>query len=228
MVKTVYRTLVPVWVRRGVDRVRRNFVFCRAMRRLQASGSAEEVSATVLLDLIYGWANGSWSTGPEYAQVCMEAGEQVDGPILECGSGLSTLLLGWATRHSGAEVWAFEHKEEWADQVRKELDKYDLNNVTIFTTPLRDYGNFVWYDPPLGDLPEDFGLVVCDGPPGDVKGHRYGVVPVMREHFAPNVLILMDDADREGERRVLDKWCRSEEGMYSIEGNEETFAKVWL
>lgn len=50
----------------------------------------------------------------------------------------------------------------------------------------------------------------------------------MREHLASDVLVLMDDADRDGERRVLDKWWGSEEVIYSIERNEETFAKVWL
>ena len=64
-----------------------------------------------------------------------------------------------------------------------------------------------WYK-----MPRDFALVVADGPPGDVKGGRFGLLPLLREHFAPGAVVLLDDAERPKERDVLAKWA-SEFGL---------------
>ena len=55
-------------------------------------------------------------------------------------------------------------------------------------------------------MPRTFRLVICDGPPSDTHGGRYGVLPLLQARMAPAAIILLDDVDRAGEREVLARW----------------------
>lgn len=82
---------------------------------------------------------------------------------LEPGSSLiADLIYGWEN-----EVWS---APEWAAKVQRCLNKYKIDSVVLCAKPLRDYGECVWYDPPLDSMPAAFPVVICDGPPGTVKG----------------------------------------------------------
>lgn len=74
------------------------------------------------------------------------------------------------------------------------------------SSPLKDYGDFCWYDAPLESMPDSFSLVICDGPPGATKGGRYGLVPFMRDRLRSGCVILLDDAEREEERTIAARW----------------------
>ena len=113
----------------------------------------------------------------EYASVVLRHSQATDGPILECGSGLSTILLGLVAQRNGNKVWALEHNAFFAEKVRSTLKSYGIKSVELYETDLRDYGPYCWYDPPKGKMPKNFSLVVCDGPPYSTPGGRYGMVP---------------------------------------------------
>ena len=130
-----------------------------------------------------------------------------DGPILECGSGLTTLILGAIAQKRRLTVWTLEHNEKWAQRVRRFLGRYGIRSVNILVCPLRDYDNYSWYDPPLEKLPRAFGLVVCDGPPHDTRGGRYGLLPVMGDRLPAGTTILLDDAGRAPERKIAERWA---------------------
>jgi hypothetical protein len=74
------------------------------------------------------------------------------------------------------------------------------------SSPLRDYGDFSWYDPPSQNLPDQFRLVVCDGPPGQTKGGRYGLLPVFGPRLREGTVIVLDDADRPAEVELVNRW----------------------
>jgi precorrin-6B methylase 2 len=229
MVKEAYRQLVPYSIRRRVDNARRWVVFRRAMHRLMEMDVDEGIPTSVLSSLIYGWGNGSWSAGPLYSRACVKTARSAKGSILECGSGLSTIILGWVASHTGNSVYALEHKEEWGSRVRSYLERYGLDRVTVIDAPLRDYGDFVWYTPPLDAMPDEFSMVVCDGPPGKIKGKRYGLLPIMKDRLSSDVVILLDDAGRTEEREVLEWWDEEQGINCSLEGGgEEQFARVRL
>jgi len=71
---------------------------------------------------------------------------------------------------------------------------------------MRDYGEFHWYEPPLQSMPEQFRLVICDGPPGDTPGGRRGLLPVMNARLRPGSIVLLDDAQRSGEIEAIRRW----------------------
>jgi len=78
--------------------------------------------------------------------------------------------------------------------------------VFLCVKPLKDYTGFSWYDPPLESMPVSFALVICDGPPADTVGGRYGLVPIMRQRLKPSCIILLDDAVRDQDQEIAKRW----------------------
>ncbi|HET9473606.1 MAG TPA: class I SAM-dependent methyltransferase, partial [Steroidobacteraceae bacterium] len=158
---------------------------------------------------------------------CLEHVRDADGPILECGSGLSTILIGTVAQASGNKVLSLEHEPRYAVKVQHYLDKYHLTSVKLCVAPLSTYGDFDWYTPPSFDsIPEKFSVVVCDGPPGTTRGGRYGLVPVMLEKLRPDCTILLDDGAREGERETADRWAKLLGGVPEIIGTEKPYVRL--
>jgi hypothetical protein len=178
------------------------------MRKFLRDPAAPDVRRDgVLHGLIYGWGNESWSAMDEYLAACIQSALVTKGPILECGSGLSSLVVGAIAKRRGIGHWALEHSPEWAAKVQRHLDRYRIDSANVCVAPLKNYGEFDWYDPPIGSLPESFGLVICDGPPYWNKGGRFGLVPVLRSKLNPPCVILLDDATREQERTIAKRWA---------------------
>jgi hypothetical protein len=109
-----------------------------------------------LVDLVDAWANPFAANPALLAALAMLAREGAT-PILECGSGLSTLVL--AAANPARTVHSFEDNPVFANQVREEAGRYGLANIVVHDAPLRDG----WYD--LAQLPgAEWGLVFIDGP----------------------------------------------------------------
>jgi hypothetical protein len=86
-------------------------------------------------------------------------------PVLEMGSGLTTLVLGLALEGTGQTAHALEcHLESWR-KTAATLERFDIKNVVLHHAPLEPIGpkpEEVAYGG--ADLPEAFGLVLVDGP----------------------------------------------------------------
>lgn len=163
-------------------------------------------SSPVLADLIYGWGNEGWSAKEAYLRQCVECALVVDGPSLECGSGLTTILLGIVAGVRGHRHLALEHEKTWSERVVACLDRHNIDSVSVCTGNLKRYPNFSWYSPPRQEMGVPFALVLCDGPPGGVAGGRYGLLPVMRDRLRQDCVILLDDAVRNEEQAIARRW----------------------
>jgi len=219
------KELVPLSVRKYVRERQHAWECFRKLRRgLRALDRDPHASAAVWKDLIDGWDDQRWSAGVEYLDAVAGASLDGDGPILECGSGLTTLVVATIARRTGAQLWALEHDSRCYDRVQGRLRRFGLE-ATVLPAPLRDYGSFDWYDVEPSTLPS-FSLVVCDGPPSSTRGGRFGLVPVLREKLSPRCTILLDDARRPGEREVLRRWA-AEFGLdFEIRGGTKLHACV--
>lgn len=177
-----------------------------AIRRLRSVPESETPPPDILTELGRAWGDDGFRAVGGYLEEVAHWATATPGPVLEIGSGLTTLILGVLAGRRNLPVWTLEHHPEYFRQTGAKLRRCGLTNVHLIFAPLRDYGEFCWYDPPLDELPREFSLVVADGPPGDVKGGRFGLLPVLRSHLTPQVVILLDDAERARERAVLQKW----------------------
>ncbi len=221
--------IIPVSVRRRLKRACLGFIFRPAMRRfLKEPEAYARPDYPGLHDLVRGWGNTGWSGQHEYLAACLAHALTTRGPILECGSGLSTILVGVIARRRGLSHWALEHAPAWETRVRTCLERYGLDGVTLCSTPLRDYGDFDWYDAPLDSMPGEFSLVICDGPPGRTRGGRYGLVPVMKARLAPGCVILLDDVGREQESDTARRWASELDATIDFHGADKPYAQITL
>jgi predicted O-methyltransferase YrrM len=185
----------------------RDHVLGRTLTRLTAMSLAELMEANAVLDdLAYGWGNASYAATAEMLRAVVRLAAATPGPILECGSGLTTLLLGLVADRTGNRVWTLEHLSDWGARLRQVLADARVGSVRLGVSPLRSYGAFAWYTPSLADMPRDFALVICDGPPSGTAGGRYGLMPVMHGHLRPGCVILLDDVHRPDEQKVFARW----------------------
>jgi len=202
----LFKRLVPRPVKSAVRRAYERRTLADALHHLTRLPEGEAPSRTLLDDLQRGWANHGMAARTDYlAEVCRQAA-LTTGPILECGSGLTTLLLGLIAGRRGIDTWTLEHLPEWHQALAETLARHRIPRVHLCLTPLRSFGDFSWYDPPLDEMPERFNLVVCDGPPSDTSGGRYGVLPLLHDRITAKTVLLLDDAERPTEAEVLRRW----------------------
>jgi len=211
---------------RGFRRRRR---FAGAMRRLARDPLIAADDRDLLAELVRGWANEGWSAWEEFLTGCAAQARVTRGPILECGSGLTTLLIGTIAQARGLPVWALEHSPAWGAHVLRALAAHRIRSVRLCLAPMTRYGGFTWYTPPLSAMPERFSLVVCDGPPAGIEGGRVGLVPVMRHRLAPGAVILLDDAGRRHERAIASRWAKElGAGGFRLVGKDKSYIQLTL
>jgi predicted O-methyltransferase YrrM len=220
----IVKKILPNSVKDKIKSINRERQFAAAVHRLISVSESEAPAREVLAELGRGWGDDGYRAVGGYLEEVASWATEVQGPVLEIGSGLTTLILGALAGRRGQPVWTLEHHPEFFRNTEAKLKRYGVTNVHLTLAPLRDYGDFSWYDPPLAELPKDFSLVVADGPPGNVKGGRFGLLPVLGSHFAPSVVVLLDDAEREQERTVLQKWASEYDLSHELHARD---GKAW-
>ena len=197
---------IPRGVKAAIKAAARSIDFSLSVRKVLELSPGEAPSRSLLNRLRLAWSNQGYSADLDYLEEVAKRGASTSGPILECGSGLTTVVLGLMAGRRGVKVWTLEHTPQWHAKVEKSLQQFKVPNVTISLADLRSYGEYSWYDPPFHLMPKDFSLVICDGPPGSTPGGRYGLLPVCVDKFIEGATILLDDADRPSEEDTLRRW----------------------
>ena len=114
-------------------------------------------------------------------------------PILELGSGLSTVLMAAATEQM---VYCIEHHALHVAKLRQLSAEAGVTNIGICIAGIKDG----WYDPAdFGGLPERFSFALVDGPPRGVGDRE-----LFWNHFGGQVdAVIIDDADDEQYRDLV-------------------------
>ncbi|HEX2468448.1 MAG TPA: class I SAM-dependent methyltransferase [Solirubrobacterales bacterium] len=138
--------------------------------------------------------------------------------VLECGSGVSTIVLGRALGERGGHLHALEHDPGWASVVVSRLERERLGDtVDLIEAPLRPHpvarDGTGWYEEAqLERVPaQGIDLLLVDGPPAGEPGlglSRYPALQALAERLTRDAIVVLDDIDRPGEAAVLDAWER--------------------
>jgi hypothetical protein len=219
------KRLVPAPLKRAAKEALLDRTFRNAIWRVADLPLGIVPSRELVKDLLVGWGNEGFAAQTDYLEEVSRQAAKTNGPILECGSGLTSIMLGMLAGRRGVETWSLEHFAEWQARVTGVLERFAIPNVHICAAPLRSFGEFDWYDAPLALMPEEFRLVICDGPPGSTAGGRYGLLPVMGERLSAGSVTLLDDATRPGELEVLQRWA-SETKLRVSSLPESSFAVI--
>lgn len=136
--------------------------------------------------------------------------------IVECGSGSSTIAMAQALRAFGIDghIYAIENYEPSAAAVRDQLRRHDLERfVTLVFVPLveKRYDGIDaaidWYDLRTGAIPDGVDLLLVDGPIAIVHANaRYPAGPELLPKLSRTAHIFVDDANRSGERKMVERW----------------------
>ena len=188
---------------------------------LEADLHAWQILAPLLArDPYLPWTSGSMRPAALVA-VCNEIVHGARTRIVECGSGVSTVVLARLLRERGeGELVALEHDRHWAALVEEQLRREDLGAIArVLYAPLR--GEPPWYDLHDSDrLPAEVDLLVVDGPPAFDPGHgtrRAPALPWFEDRLVAGATVILDDIDRDGEREVLADWEASSDWRFTLD-----------
>lgn len=136
-----------------------------------------------------------WGALEDVLMLCALMGQKSEGPIIETGSGLTSIVLAASSKHP---VYCLEHDEYWANKTQ-ELASQAGVKVNIKICDIEDG----WYVVPK-DLPKEFSVGLNDGPPRLV-GNRTGFF----DHFGNTETIIVDDTDDSGYGDWLKDWSHT-------------------
>jgi hypothetical protein len=147
--------------------------------------------------------------------------------VVECGSGASSVWLGYVAQHLGVgRVVALEHDERFLESSRAAVAEHDLADIVeIRYAPLAPWSDpaaadargagprstggeeYRWYAlDAVTDL-DGIGVLLVDGPPAAVGScSRFPAAPVLFPRCARNAVVVLDDADRPDEKAFSDRW----------------------
>jgi predicted O-methyltransferase YrrM len=132
--------------------------------------------------------------------------------VVETGSGVSTLVIGYVLRALGrGRLVSLDASADYAERTRKEVERHGLGaHVTVVHAPLTahtiDGETHRWHDASAleGLGPIDF---VCDdGPPAHLGPLlRYASLPLLAPRLAKGAVVFMNFVGDE-ERAILERW----------------------
>lgn len=150
--------------------------------------------------------------------------------ILELGSGTSTIWLGYLCREFGGSLVTLDHLEKYLAATQTAVDRHNLNHqVEGRLAPLQkincDGASFNWYAlEALNDL-SDIDMLVVDGPPAATGPQaRYPSLPMLIDRLAKNATVVLDDAHRRDELKIVEEWEASFPEFTRIENGTSRLA----
>jgi hypothetical protein len=166
-----------------------------------------------------------WSTGSMrpagLVAVCNEIVHGARTRIVECGSGVSTVVLARLLRERGAgRLVALEHDRHWAALIQGQLRREALDGIArVLDAPLE--GEPPWYaSARLAEIPAELDLLVIDGPPAYAPGHqtrRAPALPRLGPRLVAGAAVVLDDITRAGEREVLAGWEATTDWRFNLD-----------
>lgn len=169
---------------------------------------------------------GSWALTPDAAAIlAREIAIRKPNTIVELGSGVSTLMVGRLLQQmQHGRLISLDHDPSWAEETRRSIVANGLQDyVEVLDAPLTkqqfDGKDFDWYRIPdqLQQI-EQVDMLTVDGPPQTADSEllaRYPALPAFAAQFSEHAVIFIDDARRDTEQAMIEKWLQQYPGWKS-------------
>ena len=158
--------------------------------------------------------------------------------IIECGSGLSTLVIGkLLSKQKNAQILAIENDETWINLITRLLNDNMISNVTFRKSDLiqmQEEGKIgKWYNiPEILEKSDLVDAIIVDGPYAE-KHHdpysRYYSYQLIANRLKRGGFVYLDDVNRHAEKDFLNEWLKRtglEIGKKTRWGRGQIFWKV--
>jgi hypothetical protein len=176
-------------------------------------------------------APGGWAATPDTLLALVGRIIGTPGPttVVECGSGTSTVWMALALKQRGeGRMISLEHDPAFAKQTRARLAELGLDDVAeVRDAPIEtvsiDSVDYSWYSPGALSGIQDVSLLFVDGPPGALgRNARFPAGSMLGDRVVDGGWIVLDDIDREDERKVLERWLSTPLGPRTLVKRSET------
>jgi hypothetical protein len=158
--------------------------------------------------------------------------------ILEFGAGISTIMIGRLIKRNGlpAKLVSVEHDPKWIGAMRSYIVREELEDVVeIIHAPLTachlsTHFN-LWYDTSVLDyeLADSYDMVIIDGPPAweeNKQEARFPALPYIFDRLSGHSSVYLDDANRAGERSIIERWEEDYGLEFSLAGKTLAYATI--
>jgi hypothetical protein len=126
--------------------------------------------------------------------------------VVECGGGVSTYFIAQLLKERGGKLITIEHSQEWCEVLKSFLAGQGLAD------PYTPGAN--WYDEATvaeAVAGAKIDLLLVDGPPAydrSIQFARYPAIPFFKQYLADSFTVVLDDANRNGERIIAERWAQ--------------------
>ena len=154
-----------------------------------------------------------WSAAEDFLSIIADhCLDKKPGTIVECSSGLSTLVLARCCQlNKHGKVYSLENGTEYAQKTRQQLEAFELTDyATVIDAPLEavtiNDKDYLWYS--IKSLPSQaIDMLIIDGPPGFIQKHsRYPALPMFYKKLSEKCMTFLDDAARDDEKEIISLW----------------------
>lgn len=145
-----------------------------------------------------------WAASPDFLLTLAHVTKKVKPRLtVELGSGVSSLVL---AKSGAKKIVSLDHSEEFGNQTRQMLASHGVRGVDIRIHELESYsGKYKWYAKSTFKNLTKIDLLVIDGPPSSTNPDaRYPALEHLIPLLSPKATIVLDDVDREEERKLAD------------------------
>jgi predicted O-methyltransferase YrrM len=157
---------------------------------------------------------GRWAAEGDFAGMIARELERSPALVVECGSGLTTLVIANKLRQSGSgRVVSFEHDPFYADRTDRLITLAGLSEVAqVVKAPLRSqqFSNRMveWYDRSIVEqtIKGKIDVLVVDGPPQITPWARWPALEVFYSRLAETPVVLLDDGRTRETSRAVRAW----------------------
>jgi predicted O-methyltransferase YrrM len=168
-------------------------------------------------------ATGNYAASSDTALLLAQLAREIKPrSVLELGSGVSTLVLGYALEaYGGGALLSIEHGEGYAAEVAERLRMHGLagrvqERLACLEPAEVDGRRYQWYARDAWAAVPDgsVDMLVVDGPPQALQPlSRYPALPLLAPKLRPGAVIVLDDCGDTRTRRVLDAWLERFPGV---------------
>jgi predicted O-methyltransferase YrrM len=166
-----------------------------------------------------------WAISPDFALILLtHIRKYQPQTIVELGSGVSTLVAGYTLeQQQKGRIISIDHAEQFSAVTQENVLQHGLQAYVHFIhAPLKTVEmngeRWEWYDLAALDAHTPIDLLVVDGPPqyGNTQAMtRYLAVPVFYEQLVTGGFVLVDDANRQDEQQIVERWLK-EYNLYEV------------
>ncbi len=165
------------------------------------------------LNRLGGWAASADFIKIVYKELFKLLKKKDEFVVLECGSGVSTILIGLFLKKYApkATLVTLDHDFNYFQKSLNEIELHDLQNVQLLYAPLKPYQIeekiWLWYDLEGLKNIQTIDMLIVDGPPMVIqKMARYPAIALLKSKLSEDVVVILDDAYRIDEKKIVSEW----------------------